>query len=374
MLNELALQEFKAHSATRFELERLTVLVGPNACGKTSALEAMLYLSRASQGIQDVFPDERAARWSGRRGAAKPMQIHGRGTTDGEPWTITVTVPLDGDPTRPSITRSPELYGGRSSRIIERGEIDDQPIGDNPNLLWARTPASAILLRLDARRLADPSYSEEETPRLAEDGYGLATVLSTLKLSSTERFRELEEAARRIVPSLKRIGFKRTRIEEHTQRALTVEGQKVLVSEKQILIGDELLLDFSDASDLPAHAASEGTLLVLGLLATLYGPTCPRLILIDDLERALHPKAQQDLVAGLRAAIEAAPDIQVIATTHSPYLVDALRPEEVVVLARDRDGTVAAKRLRDHPKADLLEALTTGEFWSAEGEDWVTES
>ncbi|MCC6558192.1 MAG: AAA family ATPase [Polyangiaceae bacterium] len=362
MLTELSLQEFKAHGSTRFELERLTALVGPNACGKTSALEAMLYLSRASQGLGEVFPDERAARWSIRRGAAGPMQIRGRGATEGNAWTLTVTVPPGGDATRPTIEQDPEPF------------LPGIGLGEEAAILrlWDRTRWSAILLRLDARRLAEPSYSEEETPRLAEDGYGLATVLSTLKLSSTERFRELEEAARRIVPSLRRIGFKRTRIEQHTPRALTIEGQKVLVSEKQVLIGDELLLDFVDASDLPAHAASEGTLIALGLLATLYGPSCPRLVLLDDLERALHPKAQQDLAAGLRAALDAAPDVQVVATTHSPYLVDALRPEEVVVLARGRDGAVAAKRLRDHPKAHLLDALTTGEFWSAEGEDWVT--
>jgi hypothetical protein len=32
---------------------------------------------------------------------------------------------------------------------------------------------------------------------------------------------------------------------------------------------------------------------------------------------------------------------------------------------------VAAKRLSDHPKARLLDVLTTGELWAAEGEDWV---
>jgi putative AbiEii toxin of type IV toxin-antitoxin system len=231
-----------------------------------------------------------------------------------------------------------------------------------------------VTLRLDSRRLSEPSLSEEEVPRLEEDGYGLATVLSALKLSSTERFRALEEAACRIVPNLRGIGFKRTRLERQAPRAVTLDGQKVLLQAKELAIADELVLDFADAAGLPAHAASEGTLLVLGILATLCGPAAPRLLLLEDVERALHPKAQQDLIAGLRAALDVAPETQILATSHSPYLVDALAPEEVVVLGRGADGQVAARRLSEHPKAQLLSVLTSGELWTAEGEGWVVGS
>lgn len=186
-----------------------------------------------------------------------------------------------------------------------------------------------------------------------------------------DRFRAVEEAAQRIVPGLRGLGFKRTRIEQQLPRTLTIEEQKVFVQETKITIGEELLLDFDGASGLPAHSASQGTLIVLGILAALYGPAAPPLILLEDMERALHPRAQRDLVASLRAALAAIPQLQIIATTHSPYLVDALQPEEVVVLARRPDGAVAARRLSEHPKAKLLDVLTTGEFWAAEGEERV---
>jgi predicted ATPase len=163
----------------------------------------------------------------------------------------------------------------------------------------------------------------------------------------------------------------RKRVEQQVPRTLTVEGQKVIVQDKEMIITDELVLDFEDAAALPAHTASEGSLIALGILAALHGPARAQIVLIDDLERGLHPKAQRDLVGGIRAALDMAPDTQVVATTHSPYLVDALEPDEVVVLGRGRDGVIAAKRLSDHPKARLLDALTTGEFWTAEGEEWV---
>jgi hypothetical protein len=132
-------------------------------------------------------------------------------------------------------------------------------------------------------------------------------VLSTLKVTSTERFDALQDAARRILPRLRRLGFQRKKLLESRPRTLTVEGQKVLVPDKATVIADELLLDFDDATALPAHVASEGTLIVLGILAALYAGAQPGLLLVDDLDRALHPQAQRDLVLALRAALDAKP-------------------------------------------------------------------
>jgi predicted ATP-binding protein involved in virulence len=97
-------------------------------------------------------------------------------------------------------------------------------------------------------------------------------------------------------------------------------------------------------------------------------------VLLDDIERALHPRAQRQLVENLRALVDGTPGLQIIATSHSPYLVDAFRPEEVVVLGLRKDGTAAARRLSDHPDAKrAMEVLSTGEFLAAEQEDWVVE-
>jgi len=111
------------------------------------------------------------------------------------------------------------------------------------------------------------------------------------------------------------------------------------------------------------------------LVTALHAPGRPRLLLLDDLEHSLHPRAQHDLVDVIRGVLAEDPSLQVVATTHSPYLVDALEPEEVVVVALRQDGTTAARRLSDHPDAArALQVLTSGEAWSAEGESWVTEA
>ncbi|WP_437289604.1 AAA family ATPase [Sorangium sp. So ce406] len=368
MLTEVSLHEYRAHTATRIPLQQLTVLIGPNAAGKSSVLEAVQLLGRlidAGGSQESVLFGEHDLRWLVRRGATEPMSIEVAGRRQGAP--------------------ARRIWFRTSDRFIEieSDEPDELDDDEEPDELDAnesvfpresdlgRVLRSAATLRLDSRRLSEPSISAEEVPSLQEDGYGLATVLSVMKLTSTARFKELEAAACRIVPTLRGIGFKRTRIERLVPRTIKVEGQMVIAQEKTVAVADELVLDFVDAEGLPAHAASEGTMIVLGILATLYGPAAPRLLLLDDIERALHPKAQQDLIRMLHAALATAPEAQIIATSHSPYLVDALGPDEVVVLGRGADGRVAARRLSEHPKAKALEVLTSGELWTAEGEGWV---
>ncbi len=368
MLTELSLHEYRTHTATTIPLTQLCVLVGPNAVGKSSALEALSLLGRLLDELtEDVLVGERDLRWLVRRGATEDLKIQVCGATGEHKWALWATAPRTGE------VQATEL----NWRVQESEELKLAQVKlatGRPYPAWpagADALRGAVMLRLDSRRLAEPSSSLDEVPSLQEDGYGLATVLLALKASSTDRFHALEKAAGAIVPTLRGIGFKRTRLERQAPRVLTVEGQKVVVQEKEMVIADELVLDFADAQGLPGHAASEGTLIVLGILAMVYGPSAPRLLLLEDVERALHPKAQRDLIAGLRGALQEAPEMQIVATSHSPYLVDALEPEEVVVLGRGTDGRVAARRLRDHPNAQLFEVLTSGELWTAEGEGWV---
>jgi hypothetical protein len=51
-------------------------------------------------------------------------------------------------------------------------------------------------------------------------------------------------------------------------------------------------------------------------------------------------------------ALEACAGVQVVATTHSPYMLDELDPSEVQAFALRDDGTVASRRLSEHPEAD----------------------
>ncbi|MFM2058679.1 MAG: hypothetical protein RLY71_3064 [Pseudomonadota bacterium] len=87
----------------------------------------------------------------------------------------------------------------------------------------------------------------------------------------------------------------------------------------------------------PGWMLSTGTLRVLALLATLRHPSPPPLVVIEEIENGLDPRSIHLLVEEIRAAVMEGVT-QVILTTHSPYLLDLLKLEHLVLVARDEQG------------------------------------
>jgi predicted ATPase len=113
-------------------------------------------------------------------------------------------------------------------------------------------------------------------------------------------------------------------------------------------------------------------MLTLGLLTVLMNPNQPNLVLLDDVEQGLHPKAQRELITVFKEIIQDNNNLQIIFSTHSPYIIDELIPSQVHVLSNTNSGFTRSKRLDEHPDVEWAkQTLTTGEFWDAEGEDWV---
>ncbi len=119
---------------------------------------------------------------------------------------------------------------------------------------------------------------------------------------------------------------------------------------------------------------SEGTLLILGILTFFMRPNPPQIFLIDDIDHGLHPRAQRDLVNTLREFLNKNPELQIIATSHSPYLLDCLEPSEVRLTTLLDDGSTACARLDEHPEFEKWkDEMAPGEMWSLFGEKWVAE-
>ena len=67
-------------------------------------------------------------------------------------------------------------------------------------------------------------------------------------------------------------------------------------------------------------------------------------VLIDELELHLHPRWQREVVEKLRTSF---PNIQFIATTHSPFIIQSLRPGELVTLDPEEFGEYANRSVED---------------------------
>jgi predicted ATPase len=114
---------------------------------------------------------------------------------------------------------------------------------------------------------------------------------------------------------------------------------------------------------IPATRLSDGTLRFLGLLAILCHPEPPPLICIEEPELGLHP----DVLPGLADLMkEASTRTQLIVTTHSDTLVDALSdsPEDVIICEKD-NGQTMMHRLDAETLRAWLEKYSLGRLWRA---------
>lgn len=132
-----------------------------------------------------------------------------------------------------------------------------------------------------------------------------------------------------------------------------------------IMADGRLLLRIKDAPfDQPVLAkfASAGTLKMLAYHAVLYDPETPPLIGIEEPENHLHPRLLPELAEECRMASSRA---QLLVSTHSPFFVNSLRPEEVRVLYRNDQGYTQAKRAADMRgvRAFVEQGALLGDLW-----------
>jgi len=112
---------------------------------------------------------------------------------------------------------------------------------------------------------------------------------------------------------------------------------------------------------IPATRLSDGTLRYLSLLAILCHPNPPPLVCIEEPELGLHPDILPSLARLLQ---EASSRMQLIVTTHSDILVDALSDTpECIVVCEKHDGATRMTRLNADDLKEWLEHYTLGQLW-----------
>ena len=185
--------------------------------------------------------------------------------------------------------------------------------------------------------LRRPQQADLRNDFLSADATNLGLVLS--------RLRRKPVAKRKILDSLCRL------YHGITDYNIVVEGgtAQILVEEGDISI--------------PASRLSDGTLRFLCLLVILCDPNPPPLVCIEEPELGLHP----DILSGLTDLMrEASERCQLVVTTHSDMIVDALTdtPESIVVCEKE-DGQTRLKRLNKEDLSHWLEKYRLGELWSS---------
>jgi energy-coupling factor transporter ATP-binding protein EcfA2 len=378
MIEKASFRNFKSLRQVDVDLEPLTVIVGPNASGKTSILEGLHLVLQAMPMTKDpgkLLIGVRHPRFLYSRGVqAEDMEICCLHANTG--ICLKVGFPLSSPTELPHPAPDRDDLIGWHPQFEFRINQEADPDGG-----WKPVPTSTAirqhfgsssLLRFSAPILAGPSYSGSSRPRIETDGTGMASALAFMALNQPDRFEQLQGHLRSIIPTVRRIRFDRVPVHRLETETVTIDGQGLTRRLDKEFMGDEVVIDFQGAPDVPGTHVSEGTLLILGLLTVILDPACPKLLLLDDLDHGLHPKAQRKLIPVIRALMAENPDIQIIATTHSPYILDELDPGEVRITWASEDGITSCARLDQHPDLDRWkEELWPGEFWSLVGEQWV---
>ncbi len=120
----------------------------------------------------------------------------------------------------------------------------------------------------------------------------------------------------------------------------------------------------------PAELMSEGLLYFLAYAALPHlAPTS--LLLVEEPENGLHPSRIHDVVKALRGMTETS-KTQVLIATHSPLVVNELRPDEVSVVTRSVDAGTKVRPLSSTANfAERSKVYALGELWLsyADGKD-----
>jgi predicted ATPase len=354
----------------------LTVLLGPNGSGKSTVFDVFAFLSECfTTGLRKAWDRRGRFKELRTRGAADSIVIElkyreRRGTP-----LLTYHLEIGEDEgVRPVVLKEwlswkRGRYGKpfrfldfqRGSGQVVSGEapdaedtrVDEQL--ESPEILavntlgqFSRHPRVSALRRFitgwhlsylsadSARGIPEAGPQE----RLSPTGDNLPNVVQYLRERHSERLKEVLRVLTRRVPRLEDV-------------------------DAEVLADGRLMLQIKDAPferPILARFASDGTLKMLAYLVLLNDPDPPQLIGIEEPENYLHPRLLGELVEECRSA---AGWTQLMVTTHSPFFVNGLKPEEVRVLYRDEQGYTQARRAADMPgiTAMMTRGALLGSLW-----------
>lgn len=341
-------------------LTPLTVFLGPNGSGKSTIFDVFAFLSESFQsGLRKAWDKRGRFKELRSRGAEGNITFEVKYREKRSSPLITYHLEIGEDIKGPFVARESLSWKrgshGRPFYFLDFGKevpgSGEVVTGDMPDEEDTRTSE-----RLDSRELLAVNTLGQlaKHPRVgALRRFIAGWYLSYLSADNTrgvpeagpqERLSMTGDNLPNVVQYLKegheeRLGMILHKLAERVPRLEKVDAS--------VMPDGRLLLQVKDApfeKPVMAKFASDGTLKMLAYLTLLYDPEPPQLIGIEEPENQLHPRLLPELAEECRTASGAS---QLMVTTHSPFFVNALRPEDVWVLFRSEDGYTQARRASD---------------------------
>jgi predicted ATPase len=396
MITSFHIENYKCLRDVRVDLRPLTVVIGKNDTGKSSLLEAIQVLGTLMQGpwtgegawaINSLIfrgAEPPAIRWTVEVASSARNQLPGKAT-----YSLRVS-PEDGtgprihvDEESLDVENAAVRVGWAKGYFLEDGATKKEELSATPSqsalsiarhllglpTLKAVSQAltTTIKYRFEPRRLAqdspyplDPGNPTRE-PHFDVDGYGLPTVLDYLLGAKRKAFNEIEKELHEAVPFVK-----------------TIELKPCLISSmlpgKGMQPGKSISFDLSSGSQIPAEHASDGVMLFLAYLTLIHSSNPASIVLIEEPENGIHPRQLKRIAEYLKRLTDmkrGASAVQVVLATHSPYFLDFVAPEDVLVFGRRENGETVAAPVLSLPGVQqrIDSGFSLGEMWFNVGED-----
>lgn len=360
--------------------ERITVLVGPNAVGKSNVVDSLRF-------VRDAIASDLEHAVSSRGGMSRVRQY-----SKTRPYKVSIqlgfTQDLLGPQSRPadyefsieSLTASNYSVDHEKATYFEQDRTTDQlrkseltrdrsgvattsndnrpirlapdqlALGHRATMLAGGWPLERFVRdwqfsSIYPNRLREPSTPDKDSV-LAEDGRNWASVIKALRrtLRGRQALDRICEAMKAVVPTFEDV---------------TVAS-----------VGSYLVPNFkfggrgNDKVVFDPVQLSDGTLRIFGILLALYQTPAPKLLVIEEPEQTVHPGVLSVLADAFR---EVAETTQLIITTHSPNLIDHFQTDEVRVVSLDQGMTKVSRIKKTQMEAVKRGLMSMQEFMLAEG-------
>lgn len=369
-IEQLSVKNYRVLQDVTFkDLQPLNVILGPNGCGKSTVFDVLGFLSDClTLGVRKAAEPRGRLEEIRSRGQRGPVVIELKYRESSETPLVTYHLAIDdGGTGRARITREylrwrRKSYGKpfhflditEGTGTVISGELPEESDQRRPvTLADSNMPAIASLGQLaenpriaSLRRFISAWYLSYFVPdqartvqeagpqeRLSRTGENLPNVVQYLDEQHPEILEEILNRMIRRIPGLEGVSAERT-----------IDGR--------------LVLRFKDGpfeQPFLAKFVSDGTLKMFAYLVLLMDPDPPPLLCIEEPENGVHPRLLPILAEEFRShARKGATGTvsQVLVSSHSPYFIDALRPEELWVMERTESGfsaVVRSDRLRGVP-------------------------
>jgi predicted ATPase len=325
-LTEVHFQNYHSFLDARCRLSAVTVVIGANNAGKSNFLEGVRLLWCAELNGVHNFRSKahRLTKSSPRKVEICGVgSVHQPGSPGYAPYEIELSIEADDSAGGFSI-QAPPTHQPRNFH-------------SSSNCRSYRPDASVIGL----------AETDTEKPFVHLNGEGVTRVLQVLSLKHRKQFQKLEDEFRVYVPEVQELTFERA------------DQGKWFIQ----------VVESGLAEAIPLSDLSEGSRIILAILTIIYQPNRPDLILFEDIERDIHPRSLKPLVEAMRR-ISKEHGVQIIMTTHSPYVLDCFQEKEFwgdVVIVEKTDGvsrlTNADERLVALGYENEMANVPLGDLW-----------